>query len=83
MFEDRPIASCEMVQRLINGAYLVKAFYIMGFHRLLGNGTRPTAGLEHWAIPFAGDDVHAKTELANFMDAVGFDTVDCGTVAER
>jgi 8-hydroxy-5-deazaflavin:NADPH oxidoreductase len=70
-----------MVQRHLTGAHLFKAFYNLDFHHL-GNGPRPAGDPERWALPIAGDDGLAKTEVAKFMDVVGFDAVDCGTLAD-
>src|SRR5262249_51796932 len=55
--------------------------YNLDFHHL-GNGPRPAGDPERWALPIAGDDAQAKADVANFMDAVGFDAVDCGTLAD-
>jgi hypothetical protein len=81
VLEDRRLTSSEMVQLHLKGAHLVKAFYNLDFHHL-GNGPRPAGAPDRWALPIAGDDAHAKAEVAKFMDAVGFDAVDCGTLAE-
>jgi hypothetical protein len=48
----------------------------------LGNEARPSGAADRWALPIAGDDADAQAEVAKFMDAIGYDAVDCGTLAE-
>jgi 8-hydroxy-5-deazaflavin:NADPH oxidoreductase len=70
-----------MVQRHLKGARLVKALNNLDFHHL-GNGARPSGATDRWSLPIAGDDSEAKAEVAKFMDTIGYDAVDCGTLAE-
>ncbi|GMF65082.1 unnamed protein product [Phytophthora lilii] len=35
-----------------------------------------------WALPIAGDHAESKAVVAKFMDAIGFDPVDCGSLSE-
>jgi predicted dinucleotide-binding enzyme len=79
--EHRTLTSNEIVQRHLKGAPLVKALYNLDFHHL-GNGPHPAGDPDRWALPIAGDDANAKAAVAKFMDAIGFDAVDCGTLAE-
>jgi 8-hydroxy-5-deazaflavin:NADPH oxidoreductase len=79
--EKRTLTSSEMVQRHLKGARLVKAFNNIDFIHL-GNGPRPAGSSDRWALPIAGDDAHAKTEVSKLMDTIGYDAVDCGTLAE-
>jgi predicted dinucleotide-binding enzyme len=79
--EQRVLTSCEMVQRHLSGARLVKALHNLDFHHL-GNGVRPSGAADRWALPIAGDDADAKAEVAKFMDVIGYDAVDCGTLAD-
>ncbi len=79
--ESRSMTSSEMVQRHLEGARLVKALHSLDFHHLR-NGARPAGDPERWALPIAGDDADAKAQVAKFMDAIGYDAVDCGSLAE-
>jgi predicted dinucleotide-binding enzyme len=79
--EVRALTSSEMVQRHPNGVRLVKALHNLDWIRL-GNGARPTGAPDRWALPIAGDKADAKAEVAKFMDTIGYDAVDCGTLAD-
>jgi predicted dinucleotide-binding enzyme len=66
-------------QNAVKGARLVKALHNLDYCHL-GNGARPAGDPGRWALPIAGDD--AKAEVVKFMHAIGYDAVDCGTLAE-
>jgi 8-hydroxy-5-deazaflavin:NADPH oxidoreductase len=79
--EQRTLTSSEMIQRHLKGSHVVKAFHNLDMHHL-ANGPRPADDPERWALPIVGDDDDAKAKVAAFMDAVGFDPVDCGRLAD-
>lgn len=58
---------------------IVKAFNNIYAARLRDRG-RPTGDPERLALPYAGDDVHAKQTVAALIDALGFDPVDAGSL---
>ncbi|MBT2649153.1 hypothetical protein J7E52_21005 [Bacillus sp. ISL-34] len=35
-----------------------------------------------WALPITGDDTEAKAKVAEFTNQIGYDAVDCGTLAD-
>jgi 8-hydroxy-5-deazaflavin:NADPH oxidoreductase len=57
---------------------------VLQHHRLeTPTGTGPPAGAaDRSALPIAGDDAHAKAAVAAFLDAIGYDAVDAGPLAE-
>jgi predicted dinucleotide-binding enzyme len=63
------------------GAPVFKVFNGIFWKRLLENGVpRGTAG--RIALPIAGDDPAGKQIVSDLVDAIGFDPVDAGTLAE-
>ncbi|WP_107104185.1 NADPH-dependent F420 reductase, partial [Streptomyces niveiscabiei] len=60
------------VVKVFNGTY---AQDILDRHR-------PAGDPERIAVPVAGDDPAAKKEAADLLDALGWDAVDVGTLAE-
>jgi len=58
---------------------LVKAFNNIQAARLRTDG-RPAGDPERQALPYAGDDAHAKQTVAGLIDALGFDPVDAGSL---
>jgi len=58
---------------------LVKAFNNIYAARLRDGG-RPKGAPDRFALPYAGDDAHAKQTVAALIDALGFDPVDAGSL---
>ncbi|MET9373703.1 hypothetical protein ABZX98_06065 [Streptomyces sp. NPDC002992] len=50
-------------------------------HQLLSLA-RPTVAPDRSALPVAGDDAEAKAEATELLDALGYDAVDIGTLAD-
>ncbi|MFJ3804696.1 NADPH-dependent F420 reductase [Streptomyces sp. NPDC090088] len=79
--DERKLTVSQYTLGHIPGARLVKALHNLDlFH--LRNGARPKGSPERWALPIAANDDEAKTAVAEFMDKIGFDPVDCGTLAD-
>ncbi|KAG6619873.1 NADP oxidoreductase [Phytophthora cinnamomi] len=79
--DERVLTTSEMVQRHLEGSVVVKAFHnIDQFH--FRSGPRPVGDPERWALPIASDSANGKEEVSAFMAAIGFDPVDCGSLAE-
>ncbi|WP_228503126.1 NADPH-dependent F420 reductase [Pseudoclavibacter sp. VKM Ac-2867] len=70
--------TAEYEQALLPEARIVKAFNSILFTHIpnLANSTPRTA------LPIAGDDDAAKAGVSELVNALGFDTVDAGTLAE-
>jgi 8-hydroxy-5-deazaflavin:NADPH oxidoreductase len=49
---------------------------------LLGSLARPAGAADRTALPVAGDDAGTKAVVVAFLDAIGYDAVDAGTLAE-
>ena len=79
--ENREATTSELVQRHLLGSHVVKALY--NFYALhLLNGARPDDPEHRWALPIAGDNPGAKDRVLELLDRIGYDGVDCGTLAD-
>ncbi|MGI5125186.1 NADPH-dependent F420 reductase [Pseudonocardia sp. CA-107938] len=78
---DASITTSEMVQQRLPGSHVVKALNNIFFHTLR-TLTRPNGAADRTALPIAGDDPDAKADASRFLDAIGYDTVDAGPLAE-
>lgn len=79
--DGRVLTQSQLVQRHLKGSEVVKAISNIDFLRL-PILSRPAGHPERSALPVAGDSAAAKETLAGFVDAIGFDPVDIGGLAE-
>ena len=70
-----------LVQKHLKKSRVVKALHNLEYRRLL-TSARPAGSPDRRALPIAGDDAAAKQKVAQFMDAIGYDAVDIGTLAD-
>jgi 8-hydroxy-5-deazaflavin:NADPH oxidoreductase len=75
------LTSSELVQRHLKGARLVKGIHNLGWIHMQHNA-RPKNDPQRTTLPIAGDDVAAKETVARFIEAVGYDVVDAGSLAD-
>jgi predicted dinucleotide-binding enzyme len=75
---DPRTTSSEIVQTFLPNSHVVKAFNHMGYHDL-EDGARPQGAPDRKAIAIAGEDTAAVAEI---VDALGFDPVTAGPLAE-
>ncbi|WP_305784568.1 NADPH-dependent F420 reductase [Symbioplanes lichenis] len=68
-------------QQILRTAQVVKVFNNI-FYGHLASLVRPAGAPDRSALPIAADDERAKKATAEFLDAIGYDTVDAGSLAE-
>ncbi|MCD0442833.1 NAD(P)-binding domain-containing protein [Glycomyces sp. A-F 0318] len=81
VLDDGGLTSSELLQRRLPGARVVKAFNNIAFSHIVGLA-RPAGAGDRSALPVFGDDAAAKAEAVRFLDALGWDAVDAGALAE-
>lgn len=75
------LTSSELVQRHLRGAKVVKGLHNLGWIHMQHNA-RPKGDAERTTLPIAGDDANAKAVVKRFLEAVGYDVVDAGALAD-
>jgi hypothetical protein len=79
--DDKQLTETELLLRYIPGANVVKGFNNI-FFKHLGSLARPAGAADRSYLPIAGDSATAKSEVAEFIDSIGYGTVDAGPLAE-
>lgn len=75
------LTTSELLAKHLHDARLVKAFNSITAEDLRRD-SRPKHALERRAMPIAGDDVKAKKIATEFINDIGFDVVDAGSLSE-
>jgi 8-hydroxy-5-deazaflavin:NADPH oxidoreductase len=79
--DDESATSSELVQAHFPDSKVVKAFNNIHFSHLAKLG-RPSGDPERSVITIAGDDDAAKRTVADFLDQIGYDAHDVGSLSE-
>jgi 8-hydroxy-5-deazaflavin:NADPH oxidoreductase len=79
--DDKSLTSSAYLGRLAPGAEVVKVFNNI-FFKHLENLARPAGAADRSALPIAGDRFDAKVLVTEFLDAIGYEAVDAGPLAE-
>jgi predicted dinucleotide-binding enzyme len=79
--DDRFVTSSELLQRHLPTSKVVKGFNNIYFEHLRALA-RPSSAPDRSALPIAGDDPDARATVVTFLDAIGYDVVDVGPLAE-
>jgi predicted dinucleotide-binding enzyme len=75
------LSSSELIQRHLAGSTVVRALHNLDYVRLF-TAARPAGSPERSALPVSGDDAAAKAEVIRYIDAIGYDALDIGTLAD-
>lgn len=79
--DNNKVTTSELIQSHLAKTRLVKAFNnILARHVL--ELARPSGAGDRSALPLASDDSEALTEASRIVDALGFDVVDTGSLAD-
>jgi len=81
VLDDHSLTTSEMVQRHFTGARVVKSFNNI-FAKTLGEFARPAGDAERTTLLIAGDDEGAKQVATQFIDSIGYDVLDAGSLAD-
>jgi predicted dinucleotide-binding enzyme len=81
VLDNGALTSSGLLQRHLPGAHVVKVFNNIYF-RHLASLARPAGAADRSALPVAGDDAAAKAAVTAYLDAIGYDTVDDGSLAD-
>jgi 8-hydroxy-5-deazaflavin:NADPH oxidoreductase len=79
--ENESTTSSELLQQHLPTSKVVKAFNNI-YYVHLAMLARPAGAPDRSALAIGGDDPDAKAAVAAFLDAIGYDTVDAGPLAE-
>ncbi|VFR32027.1 conserved hypothetical protein [plant metagenome] len=79
--DDGLLTSSELVQQHLEGAKVIKGVHNLGWHHMQYNA-RPKGDAQRTTLPVAGDDAAAKQVVTRFIEAVGYDVVDAGALAD-
>jgi len=79
--DDGALTSSELLARQVPEAKVVKVFNNIYFKHL-ENLARPGTAADRSYLPIAGDDPGAKAAVTAYLDAIGYGTVDAGSLAD-
>jgi predicted dinucleotide-binding enzyme len=80
-FMNEQITSSEYLQQHFNDARIVKTLNHVAYSEIEEHSL-PSAHPERRAIALAGDDIDAKEQVEHFINALGFDAIDLGSLKQ-
>jgi predicted dinucleotide-binding enzyme len=81
VLDNGALTSSGLLQSHLPDAHVVKVFNNI-FFRHLASLARPSGAQDRTALPIAGDDAAAKAAVTAYLDSIGYDAVDTGTLAD-
>ena len=81
VLDNGALTSSGLLQRHLPDAHVVKVFNNI-YYKHLESLTRPSGASDRTALPIAGDDAAAKTAVTAYLDSIGYDAVDAGSLAD-
>jgi predicted dinucleotide-binding enzyme len=79
--DSRSLTDSEYLLSCVPEAQIVKVFNNIYFRHLL-NLARPAGAADRSSLPMAGDGAAAKAAVREFLDSIGYGTVDAGLLAD-
>ncbi|GLY98733.1 NAD(P)-binding domain-containing protein [Actinoplanes sp. NBRC 103695] len=79
--DEGKLTSSELEQQHLGSARLVKVFNNIYFQHLR-NLARPAGAADRTTLTIAGDDAEAKRVATEFLDSIGYDAYDIGSLAD-
>lgn len=79
--DDNRVTTSGLVQQHLRGANVVKAFNNILFKHL-GSMQRPSGAPDRNTLLIAGDSDAAKKAVTDFIDAIGYDVFDTGSLSD-
>ena len=81
VLDNGALTSSGLLQRYLPDAHVVKVFNNI-YYKHLESLTRPSGAQDRTDLPIAGDDADAKAAVTDYLDSIGYDAVDGGTLAD-
>jgi 8-hydroxy-5-deazaflavin:NADPH oxidoreductase len=81
VLDSADLTSSQLIQQHLKGAKLVKALNNLDSSHLFINA-RSDDRLNRTTLPVAGDDFEAKQAVMEFVDTIGYNAIDIGSLSE-
>lgn len=75
------LTTSELLQQYLKGAIIVKALHNQDAPHLYINAS-PNDKSKRTTLPIAGDNTEAKEKVTEFMNTIGYDAIDTGTLSD-
>ena len=80
--DEARITSSEMVQDFLKDSIVVKTLHTQDSSHLFTNGRPKDVSSKRTTIPISGDDYQAKKIVTSFLNSIGYNVIDAGTLAD-